>query len=388
MIKVKKILLVVLALVISFVIYNTYDRATSPQFIQDKKISENTEYEKIVLSGGCFWCTESEFNHVLGIISAVSGYADSDKANPSYSEVGGEKVKAREAVEVIYDPKIISISKVLEIYFRHIDPTDGGGQFADRGYQYTSAIYFTKDAQEKLALYLKQKINESKKFTTPVVTEILPFRNFYAAEEYHQDYKDKNGLRYQAYREASGRNKFIRENWLDESFGVRDIFKNTNIMEENKINSSASWINLTAEEKENKIKTLSAISYKVTQEEGTETPFANEYESNKEKGIYVDIVSGEPLYLSSDKYDSGTGWPSFVKPVSEEALTLHIDKKIFSTRVEVRSRIANSHLGHVFEDGPLDRGGKRYCMNSAAMRFISVADMEKEGYGDFINKIN
>ena len=379
------IILLSLALVVGFVGYNTYDRATSPQFIQDKKIVENPQYERIVLAGGCFWCTESEYNHVIGIISAVSGYADTDKPNPTYSEVGSEKVKAREAVEVIYDPKVIEVSKILEIYFRHIDPTDKGGSFADRGYQYTTAIYFTKDTQKIGAERIKDKINESKLFSTSVATEIIPFVNFYAAEEYHQDYKDKNPVRYNAYREGSGRNTFIRNNWSDTSTFVKEIFKDNTIdvMDKNKMNISQPWKTFTAMEKEERLKTLTPLQFKVTQKEGTERSFQNEYDANKEKGIYVDIVSGEPLFLSSDKYDSGTGWPSFVKPIQEDFVTLKVEDGIFSSRTEVRSKIADSHLGHVFPDGPSDRGGKRYCMNSASLRFIPLADMEKNGYGEY-----
>lgn len=381
-----KILLLGLALIVGFVGYNTYDRATSPQFVQDKKVIDNPEYEKIILAGGCFWCTESEFNHVVGVISAVSGYADSEKPNPTYSQVGSAKVKARESVEVIYDPKVIGISKILEIYWRHINPTDAGGQFADRGYQYTTAIYFTKDTQKVDAERLKQKIDESKKFPTPVVTKILPYVNFYAAEEYHQDYKDKNPVRYNAYREGSGRNTFIRENWEDASYKVKEIFNQESTTTKSVIKKSMTtphWKTLTKEEKDEKLKTLTPLQFKVTQEEGTEKSFQNEYNANKEKGIYVDIVSGEPLYLSSDKYDSGTGWPSFVKTIADDAVILKKEEGFFSSRVEVRSKIADSHLGHVFTDGPTERGGKRYCMNSAALRFIPITDLEKEGYGDY-----
>lgn len=212
-------------MIVGFVSYNTYDRATSPQFVQDKQILDNKEYERIILAGGCFWCTESEFNHLAGVVSAVSGYASADKQNPTYQEVSSGKVKAREAVEVIYDPKQIALSNILEIYWRHIDPTDIGGSFGDRGYQYTSAIYYTNDAQKNEAERQKKKITESGKFSSPVVTEILPYVNFYAAEGYHQDYKDKNPVRYNVYREASGRNAFIRNNWLDTSASVKEIFE-------------------------------------------------------------------------------------------------------------------------------------------------------------------
>lgn len=380
-------LLFIVTIFVGFVGYNTYDRATSPQFVQDKKVTENPNYEKIILAGGCFWCTESEFNHVEGVISAVSGYANAEKPNPTYSEVGSEKVKAREAVEVIYNPQVISISTLLEIYWKHIDPTDKEGSFADRGYQYTSAIYFTKDTQKIEAERIQEKINKSKKFILPVATEILPYVNFYAAEEYHQNYKDKNPIRYSAYREGSGRNTFIRKNWSDTSIFVKEIFKDATDSSSNNMNTSSHWNNFTVKEKEERLKTLTPLQFKVTQKEGTERSFQNEYNTNKEKGIYVDVVSGEPLFVSSDKYDSGTGWPSFVKPIQENVVTLKVEDGIFSSRTEVRSKIANSHLGHVFPDGPIDRGGMRYCMNSASLRFIPLTQMESEGYALYSNLI-
>lgn len=392
-----KIIILVLALLASFVAYNTYKRATSPQFKQDKAVIEKTEskqYEKIVLAGGCFWCTESQFHHLNGVVSSVSGYADSNKENPNYEEVSSESIKARESVEVTYDPKLTNIKNILEAYWRHINPTDIGGQFSDQGHQYTTAIYYTTEEQKIAAETSKKKIDESKKFAYPIATLILPFVNFYPAEEYHQNYKDKNPVRYQVYSEGSGRNAFIRANWADNSPFVKEIFgiKNNatstvNNITNKKMNISQPWKKFTATEKEERLKTLTPLQFNVTQKEGTERPFQNEYNGNKEKGIYVDIVSGEPLYLSSDKYDSGTGWPSFVKPISDDVVSLKVEDGIFSSRTEVRSKIADSHLGHVFDDGPADRGGKRYCMNSAAFRFVPLADMEKEGYGEYVGLI-
>ncbi len=349
---------------VSFVGYNNYQRSHSELYMIDKNILENKNYEKVVFAGGCFWCTEAEFNHASGVISAVSGYADSEKENPNYDEVSNGEVKAREAVQVIYDPKLVSFETLLEKYWKHIDPTDKDGQFADRGYQYTSAVYYTTEEQKSISENSIVKINSSKKFSAPVATLILPFVNFYPAEEYHQDYKDKNSFRYSGYREASGRNSFIRLHWQDGSMTTKEIFGD--VM------------------KSEKLKTLTPLQYKVTQEEATEPPFENEYNSNKEVGIYVDIVSGEALYLSTDKYNSGTGWPSFSKPVDEGALVLKTDNFLFYSRTEVRSKIADSHLGHVFSDGPKESGGKRYCMNSAAMRFIPLSDMEKEGYTQYV----
>lgn len=395
---------------IAFVLYNTYDRATSKHVTISPAIVaqvENKKYEEIVLAGGCFWCTESEYNHQSGVISAISGYADTEMmygagSGPSYLDVGSGKVKARESVLVIYDPNIITTSKILELYFRHIDPTDAGGQFADRGYQYTPAIYYKNEEQRSLSVTLISKIDATKKFPKKVAVEVLPYKNFYPAEEYHQDYKDKNPTRYNLYREGSGRNAFIRANWEDTSSYVQELFdepvkttsttssaliKTKNMEPTTNTQMSMNWKNFTPEMKAENLKKLTPLQFNVTQKEGTEPSFSNAYDTNKEKGIYVDIVSGEPLYLSVDKYDSGTGWPSFVKPIDASVVTLHEDKGLFYTRTEVRSAIADSHLGHVFTDGPSDRGGMRYCMNSAAMKFIPLADMEKEGYGDFISRL-
>jgi peptide methionine sulfoxide reductase msrA/msrB len=382
----------ILIWLISFVLYNTYKRANSPQFMQDKNVQKdidtnlsNKNYEKVVFAGGCFWCTESEFNHATGVVSAISGYADSAKENPSYEEVGSEQVKAREAVEVVYDPTLVNFETLLEKYWRHIDPTDNGGQFGDRGYSYTTAIYYTTEDQKLKSESAKIKIEEVKK--VKVVTDIIPFVNFYPAEEYHQDYKDKNPIRYAGYREGSGRNSYIRLHWQDGSTTTKAIFDiEKNMQDKNKNKSiEKSWLNFNSEMKTEKIKSLTSIQYDVTQKEGTERPFNNEYDKNTEIGIYVDIVSGEPLYLSKDKYDSGTGWPSFVKPISDSVLTLKTDNYLLYSRTEVRSKIADSHLGHVFEDGPADKGGKRYCMNSAALRFVSLENMEKEGYAEYVN---
>jgi peptide methionine sulfoxide reductase msrA/msrB len=384
----------ILIWLISFVLYNTYKRANSPQFMQDKNVQKdidtnlsNKNYEKVVFAGGCFWCTESEFNHATGVVSAISGYADSAKENPSYEEVGSEQVKAREAVEVVYDPTLVNFETLLEKYWRHIDPTDNGGQFGDRGYSYTTAIYYTTEDQKLKSESAKIKIEEVKK--VKVVTDIIPFVNFYPAEEYHQDYKDKNPIRYAGYREGSGRNSYIRLYWQDGSTTTKAIFDiEKNMQDKNKNKSiEKSWLNFNSEMKTEKIKSLTSIQYDVTQKEGTERPFNNEYDKNTEIGIYVDIVSGEPLYLSKDKYDSGTGWPSFVKPISDSVLTLKTDNYLLYSRTEVRSKIADSHLGHVFEDGPADKGGKRYCMNSAALRFVSLENMEKEGYTEYINML-
>jgi peptide methionine sulfoxide reductase msrA/msrB len=398
--KVTSIFLFAIIGAILFTLYNTYLRATSVATPIEQELLNKVDekvYEKIVVAGGCFWCTQSEYDHEYGVVSAISGYADTQSyyatgTGPSYEDVSSEKVTAREAVLVIYDPKKITTAKILELYIRHIDPTDGDGQFADRGYQYSPAIYYTTREQQRLALDLLTKINSTKKFSKPTAVSVYSYTNFYPAEEYHQHYKDKNPARYNVYREASGRNAFVRANWQDSSPFVKEIFSSTTQTSSNLINTTMennteAWKLYGGLTKEEKLKQLSVLQYNVTQLEGTERSFENEYDKNKEKGIYVDIVSGEPLFLSSDKYDSGTGWPSFVKPIDDSVVTLHVDKGFFSTRTEVKSRVAASHLGHVFDDGPEDRGGKRYCMNSASLRFVPLADMEMEGYGEYVSQI-
>ena len=228
-----------------------------------------------------------------------------------------------------------------------------------------------------------------------VSVEIISYSDFYPAEEYHQDYKDKNTVRYNLYKEGSGRTGYVKEIWADTSPFVQEIFgaplvssSTTNIQQKiMTAQSNTSWKDFTQVMKEEKLKTLTPLQFNVTQKEGTERSFQNEYNANKEKGIYVDIVSGEPLFLSQDKYDSGTGWPSFVKPIAGDMVVLKKEDGFFSSRVEVRSKVADSHLGHVFDDGPAERGGKRYCMNSASMKFIPLADMEKEGYGEYVSQV-
>ncbi|MEK7148753.1 MAG: peptide-methionine (R)-S-oxide reductase MsrB [Patescibacteria group bacterium] len=350
-------------------------------------VAQNTQhktYMRIILAGGCFWSTEGEYEHLSGVVSAVSGFTDyknvyGEGKGPSYEEVAYEKIKAREAVEVVYDSSVVSTEKILEVYFRSIDPTDGGGQFVDRGYHYSPAVYYTNIEQQEVVGSLIKKIDDSKKFANKVAVKVLPYSNFYPAEEYHQNYKDKNPIRYNLYKNGSGRIEFFRSNWADDSASISNIFGDTTSIK----NETSFWEIFSPTFKEERLKKLKPLQYNVTQKDGTERPFDNEYDTNKAVGIYVDIVSGEPLFLSKDKYDSGTGWPSFVRPIDESYVTLHQDSLLFSARTEVRSKIADSHLGHVFDDGPADRGGKRYCMNSASLRFVAVEDMEKEGYGAF-----
>ncbi|MDL4839709.1 peptide-methionine (S)-S-oxide reductase MsrA [Aquibacillus rhizosphaerae] len=318
----------------------------------------NNNFEKATFAGGCFWCMVEPFDEQPGIETVVSGYTGGTTENPTYEEVCSNTTGHVEAVQITFDPAVFPYKRLLDVFWQQIDPTDPGGQFNDRGESYQTAIFFHNEEQKRVAEDSKQKLEESGKFKKPIVTEILPAATFYPAEEKHQDYYKKQSFHYRLYKKGSGREDFIKNNWSK------------------KIDKS------TLKEK------LSPIQYQVTQENGTETPFQNEYWDHDKEGIYVDVVSGEPLFSSQDKYDAGCGWPSFTKPIDRTNVKENMDTTHGMRRIEIRSKDADSHLGHVFEDGPIEKGGLRYCMNSAAMRFIPKDEMESEGYGDLINLFN
>jgi peptide methionine sulfoxide reductase msrA/msrB len=321
-----------------------------------------------VFAGGCFWCIQASFEAVAGVKSVRAGYTGGQKANPTYEEVCSGTTGHYESIEVTYDPLILSYAKLLDVFWRNIDPTDAGGQFADRGQQYQSAIFYRNDSQRQVAEASKDALAKSGRFDRPIATRILKASVFYEAEAYHQDFYRKSPNRYHAYRSASGRDAFLQKAWAKELRFSPQVVRN--------------WDGYTKPSDTDLKKRLTGAQYSVTQQSGTEPAFRNEYWNNHREGIYVDVVSGEPLFSSLDKYESGTGWPSFTKPLVPANIVEQSDASAGMLRSEVRSLHAGSHLGHVFDDGPKPTG-LRYCMNSAALRFISREDLAKEGYGGF-----
>jgi peptide methionine sulfoxide reductase msrA/msrB len=338
------------------------------------KVSDTSAKTEIaILAGGCFWCMEHPYEDIPGVSKVISGYTGGKKANPTYKEVASGSTSHLEAVEIHFDPAKISFNDILEIFWRNIDPTDAGGQFVDRGKQYTTGIFYTTNQQKKTAKESKKQIEASKRFSKKIVTQLIQAGPFYRAEEYHQDFFKKNYIRYKVYRVGSGRDEFIARIWGND--------REHKISKTSLNDKSTPKFTLVGNKAIFK-KHLTKLQYKVTQKNGTEPPFRNEYWDNKRTGIYVDIVSGEPLFSSKDKFKSGTGWPSFTRSLVQENIVEKRDMTYNMVRIELRSKAADSHLGHLFHDGPKPTG-LRYCINSASLKFIPVKNLAKEGYEDF-----
>ena len=349
------------------------------QSVETNKNMNDVQTATMMVAGGCFWCVEADLEKLPGVIEVVSGYAGGSTDNPVYSDYS--KGGHREVVEVAYNPSVVSFEEILIYAMKHMDPTDDDGSFADRGDYYSPAFYYENDAQKKIIEELIAEVDANGPYDKPLAIDIVPLPKFWPAEDYHQDYYKGalSQLKYKYYRNASGRDAFIEKYWGSDTAANLLWRNNTSATVSNQ-----AWAGFKKPSDEELKAQLTDIQYKVTQKNSTERSFANEYWDNHEEGIYVDIVSGEPLFSSTHKFDSGTGWPSFTRPIDYNFVTEHDDRILLQKRTEIRSAIADSHLGHVFNDAPKELGGIRYCMNSASLRFVPKADMETEGYGYFL----
>jgi peptide methionine sulfoxide reductase msrA/msrB len=319
-------------------------------------LAKASQTETATFAVGCFWGAEEFFRKIPGVTSTRVGFTGGTVPNPKYEDTHDGHTGHAESVEIKFDPKKVSYEFLLDQFFKMHDPTTLNRQGNDRGSQYRSAIFYHSEEQKQQAMAFKTKVEKSGAWKDPIVTEIAPAKEFYLAEDNHQKYLQKHPGGYD--------NHYLR----NISFDTADE------------SSKKKFTKPSDEELKSK---LTPLQYRVTQQEGTEPPFQNEYFNNHKDGIYVDIVSGEPLFSSKDKFESGTGWPSFTRPIKKENVIEKTDGSLGMRRTEVKSKIANSHLGHVFEDGPAPTG-LRYCINSASLKFIPKEKLKEEGYGEYL----
>lgn len=346
-----------LCLLLAVLFMNCHGRAQSFKEKEDRM----KQQAELYLAGGCFWGTEQFLRQIDGVVETEVGYANGRGTDPTYEEVCTDTTGFAETVRVVYDPRRLSLSLLLQLYFQTIDPTTLNRQGGDVGTQYRTGIYYTDEADVPMIRGEMDKLR--KQYDRAVMIEVLPLKNFYRAEDYHQDYLEKNPGGYCHIPQA--------------------LFEMAR-----QANRATTGVRHYAKKGDDELrKQLTDLQYEVTQHGATERPYQNEYNDEFRPGIYVDVTTGEPLFLSTDKFESGCGWPAFSKPIDRHLLEEKHDSSHGMHRTEVRSAVGNAHLGHVFDDGPRESGGLRYCINSASLRFVPKEQMEREGYGDYIRLI-